>query len=345
MIAKILVNSLIIVMVLLVFSPVASAQEAEYVMIYGVVNPVKEYHHSWEPHFVFAEEVMRRSGGRIRVELHPGGVLGGIEDQIRQVQRGVIHATDPSEGHLAPIFPDIQVVSIPYLFASEEVAWRVLDGPFGQDLAEHMAATTGVRPLYWSENGGFRHYSNNVRRIQSPEDMRGLKIRTMNIPLHMEIVKALGASPTPVAWLELYTALQTGVVDGQENAIPTFLVPKLEEVQDYIVLDGHVYSVNTVIVNEDWYQGLPEDLQNVIQQAALVGLTVNRGCTRMTEVKGLEYLAEYGVDIYAPTPEEKEAFREATRPVIEWLRNEIGDYWIDYVLEETAKVEEELGYR
>ena len=280
------------------------------------------------------------------MELFPNGQLGGIESMVNQVRHGVIQATDPAEGHFATTYPPIQVFSIPYLFPSRDVAWTVLDGPFGQKLADDMAATTGLRPLFWSENGGFRHYSNNVREIRSPADMAGLKIRTMNIPLHMEIVENLGASPTPIAWAELYTSLQTGVVDGQENSIATFLIPKLEEVQSHIVLDGHVYSVNTVVVNEAWFQGLPEDLQQAVEHAGRISLAVNRGLTVANELKGLETLREAGVSVYAPTIEEKRQFREATQDAaIEWLRGEIDPTWVDEMLAAVEAAEKELGYR
>jgi TRAP-type transport system periplasmic protein len=320
--------------------------EAEFNLRFGIANPPQEFHHAWTPHVVFAQEVEARSGGRIQVELFPGGQLGGIESMVNQVRQGIIQAADPAEGHFATTYPAVQVFSIPYLFPNREVAWEVLDGEFGQAMIEDMAEKTGMRPLFWSENGGFRHFSNNVRQVRSPEDMQGLKIRTMNIPLHMTIVENLGASPTPVAWAELYTALQTGVVEGQENSIATFLVPKLEEVQDYIVLDGHVYSVNTVILNEDWYQSLPDDLKNVIHQAAHISLAVNRGLTISNEIKGIDYLRERGVDIYAPTAEEHARFREATQePALAWLRNEVDAEWIDGILAATAEAEKKWGYR
>jgi C4-dicarboxylate-binding protein DctP len=175
--------------------------------------------------------------------------------------------------------------------------------------------------------------------------MKGLKIRTMNIPLHMKIVSDLGGSPTPIAWAELYTSLQTGVVDGQENAIATFLIPKLEEVQKYIVLDGHVYSVNTVIINEKWYQSLPADLQEVIQAAQKIALAVNRGLTVTNEIMGMEYLRTKGVEIYKPNKEEKQEFKQLSQEsAIQWLKEKIDPAWVDGILEATKQAEKELGY-
>ncbi|MCB2055835.1 MAG: DctP family TRAP transporter solute-binding subunit [Geminicoccaceae bacterium] len=325
--------------------PAAVRAEAEFTMKVAIANPILDMHHSWTPHLVLKNEIESRSNGRIAVELYPGGQLGPVESTVNQVRQGIIQATDASEGHFATTYPPVQVFSIPYLFLSRDIAWEVVDGPFGQELIDDMAATTGIRPLHWTENGGFRHYSNNVRPIRTPADMVGLKMRTMNIPLHMEIVSNLGASPTPIAWAELYTSLQTGVVDGQENAIATFLIPKLEEVQDYMVLDGHVYSVNTLLLNEAWYQSLPDDLKAVVQQAGRIARTVNRGLTTSTEIMGLEYLKENGVEVYAPTVEEKRLFQEATQePAIAWLKEQIDPKWVDGMLEATAEAEKELGY-
>lgn len=320
--------------------------QAEFTMTYASATPITENNFGWTHHEVMAREIEARSGGRIDVQMFPGSQLGGIESLVNQVQDGIIQATDPADGHFASTFPDIQVFGIPYLFVSREVAWRVLDGEFGRMMQDRMAEATGLRPLFWSENGGFRHYTASGRELRGVEDMSGLKMRTMNHPLHMEIARSLGMSPTPVAWGELYTALQTGVVEGQENAIPTFLVPKLYEVQDNMILDGHVYSINTVVVNEAWYQSLPDDLRAVIHQAAAIGLATNRGLSIANEVEGRAYLEAQGVNIYDPTAEEKAIFRDlAQPPAIEWLRGEVDLELIDGILAAVAEAEAFYGYR
>jgi C4-dicarboxylate-binding protein DctP len=312
------------------------------VMKFGINNPIKEFNQAWTSHLVLKNEIEARSSGRIKVELYPGSQLGSIESMVNQVRRGTIQATDPADGHFATTYPLIQILSIPYLFPSREVAWKVLDGPFGQKLADDMAKKIGMRPLFWQENGGFRHFTNSKRAIRSPEDMKGLKIRTMNIPLHMKIVEDLGGSATPINWSEVYTSLQTGVADGQENAIPTFLLPKLEEVQKYMVLDGHVYGVMTVVVNEKWYQDLPADLKQAIQGAIPVVLATNRGLSVANEAQGVEYLQKRGVEIYAPTPEQHKKFREATQAsAVKWLKSNVDPAWVDDLLAAVAKAERE----
>ena len=321
------------------------AKEKKYVMKLGLGNPAKDYTHTYTPWEVFKDEVERRSNGRIEVKLYPGKVLGGHKSRWEQTVKGVIQGVDVSDGNFAPFYPEIAVLSIPYLFSNHDVAYEVLDGPFGEFLKEDCLKKTGLRTIGWMENGGFRNYSNNKHEVKSPADMKGLKIRTMPIPAHMEIVKRLGAAPTPIAWSELYTALQTGVVDGQENSVSTFCVPKLEEVQKFMILDGHVYSMWTLFLNDKWYQALPRDLQAAIDQAALVTKYANRGLCRVNESRNIKYIESKGMKVYAPTAAEKKAFRDLTQgPVTEYLRTQIDPALIDRVLSAVADAEKKLGY-
>lgn len=322
-----------------------STLAADFTMRFASATAVTENSFAWTPYEVLKREIEARSGGRIAVQMFPGAQLGGIESLVNQVKDGIIQAADPADGHVAPLFPDIQAFGIPYLFPSREVAWRVLDGPFGQKMLKQMAEKTGLRPLYWSENGGFRHYTNNQKEVKTAEDMAGIKMRTMNHPLHMEIAKSLGMSPTPVAWGELYTALQTGVVQGQENAIPTFMIPKLWEVQKFMVLDGHVYSMNMVTLNEAWYQKLPPELRAAIDQSAAIALVANRGLSIANEITGRSFLEKQGVKIHDPTAAQKAEFRKrAQGPALEWLKTKIDPALIDEVLAAVKEAEKFYGY-
>ncbi|WP_319529494.1 DctP family TRAP transporter solute-binding subunit [uncultured Cohaesibacter sp.] len=315
-------------------------------MTYAVTAPAMENAFSYTNHEVFAREVEARSGARIAVTFLPGGQLGGVESTINQVRDGVIQANDPSDVSLAPIFPEIQVLSLPYAFTSRDVAWRVLDGPFGQKLADLAAEKTGLRPLAWFENGGFRNFTSADKEMKTVDDLAGLKMRVPPTPMYLTIVESLGMSPTPVPWGELYTALQTGVADGQENAIPTFMVPKLYEVQKQMIMDGHIYAASAVAVNEEWYQGLPDDLKAVINQAANVAKWTNRGLAVSNEMAGRNYLEGIGVNINDVTAAEKERFRALAQPAARrWLEGEIGSELINDMQAAIATAEEELGYR
>ena len=343
---KITICITVLVSLLFVFFFVGSsfAVEPEYVIKYGSPNPPREWSQGTTMFKVFKAEAEARSNGRLKIEFG-GPELGNVASQVNQLKMGIIQMGGNLISTIAPEYPEIQVFSIPYLFADRTVAWKVLDGPIGQKLMEETTKATGVRPLYWSENGGYRHFSNSVRPIHSPADMKGLKIRTMNSPIDMETVKALGANPTPIAWSELYISLQTGVVDGQENAIETFRIPKLEEVQKYIVLDGHTYSIGGQLsINEEFYQSLPDDLKRVIHEAATLAKTVNRAMCVATEVTGIEYLLGKGIEIYKPTKAEMAMFREAQAPAIKYLKERIDPKLVDEILEASAQAAEELGF-
>jgi C4-dicarboxylate-binding protein DctP len=180
-----------------------------------------------------------------------------------------------------------------------------------------------MRAMVWHENGGYRNYSAN-KPLTSVEDLQGLKIRTMNNPVHMEIVKSLGASPTPIPWQDLYTALQTGVVDGQENSLAIFRIPKLEEVQKNIIMDGHVYSPGALYFSQKWLDTLPEDLLEIVKTASENFRDLNREISTKAEADDRAYLESKGVSIYDPTPEQKQQFRELTQaPALEYIKGSV----------------------
>ena len=339
---------LFILITLLMFSVTQVTWAKEYKLVYGTGGKRGE---GWTsdstPYEVFVKEIESRSKGRIKVDMHWMGELGNPLDQVMQTRQGLIQIDCPNSGHFATVYPSIQVFSIPYLFIDRQIAWHVLNGKTFKAMSEDMTKKIGLRMLKFRESGGFRHFSNSKRPLHSASDLKGLKIRTMPSPLFMQIVKDLGASPTPISFNELYSALQQKVVDGQENPITTFRWPKLEEVQKYIIMDGHVYSFLVNLVNEKWFQSLPQDLQAVITQADDLSSQVHNNLSYLQEEVDLKELREMGLDVYEPTIAEKNEFRELTQAsAIKWLRSQkdIDEKWIDMVLEETKQVEKELGY-
>ncbi|MCW5702491.1 MAG: TRAP transporter substrate-binding protein [Bradyrhizobium sp.] len=271
----------------------------------------------------FVKEVEQKSGGRIKVNIHWNFALGKNEAVMNRLRTGQVEAILTSEGHLAPYYPDVQVLGVPYLFADRKVAYEVLDGPFGTKLGQDITAKTGIRVMGWGENGGYRHYSSN-KPMKTADDLKGLKLRTMTNPIHMQIVRSLGASPTPISWADLYSSLQTGVVDGQENSLATFRIPKLEEVQKNIILDGHVYSVLGWYVSEKFYQSLPPDLQKIVTDASKTLIKRNREISVAQESEDRKYLASKGVTVVDVSLSEKKRFQELTQaPAIETLKKEV----------------------
>ncbi len=285
----------------------------------------------------FANLVNARSGGRIDVQIFGGGSLGGEREYVEAIKQGSVQAGIAS-GVMAGFFPPAMVTDIPYLFPSGAVAWQVLDGPFGQKLSKMLLEQTGMRNLAFSEVG-FRNFTNDVRPIHSPEDMKGLKIRVMETPLFVTMVKSLGANPTPIAWPEVYTALQTGVVDGEENPVSTILFAKFAEVQKYLTLDGHVYGVDWFLINDKFFQSLSPDLQYIILDSAQVSAGVGRGVQQLLSAGGMAQLADAGMQIYAPTEAEVAQFKAATQqPVIKWLETQIDPALIKEVMAEVDRV-------
>jgi len=291
----------------------------------------------------FQNIVNANSGGRIDVQLFGAGALGGERELVEATMSGAIQGTNVS-GVLSGFFPESMILALPYLFPSPSVAWDVLAGPFGEKLSALLIEKIGLRNIAFAEVG-FRNFTNNTRPIHTPADMKGLKFRVQEAPLYVEMVKGLGANPTPIAWPEVYTSLQTGVVDGQENPIAVILVANFSEVQKYLVLDGHVYGVDWFVVNEQWYQSLPDDLKYIVQDAARISATVGRGLQNLQGAIGLAKLAEQGMEIYNPTEAEKALFQEATQgPVIEWLKTKVDEQLINEALqavEDAVKAQKE----
>lgn len=293
----------------------------------------------------FKEYVERETGNQIQVNISPGAALGNTASLQEMTMKGEIEATaSHTEGTIAIVYPNIQVISIPYLFDSVDQALEVFRGEFGNRLYEDMRKKTGLRVIGIWDNGGFRNFSNNKRPIRTPEDMKGLKIRTMDIPAHMELVRSLGAQPTPISWKELYTALQTGVVDGQENAIPTIIIGSIYEVQKYLCLDGHVYTQLHLMVNDEWFQGLSKEHRQVVLRAGEKAGYIGERGTRIYREIGEALISKY-TEIYHPTLEEKEMFRKLTQePVLKFIRKAVEGPWVDEVLAAAESAKKKLGY-
>ncbi|NLJ47136.1 MAG: DctP family TRAP transporter solute-binding subunit [Treponema sp.] len=297
---------------------------------------------------VFKSEVEANSNGRIKVELYPNGVLGKEAETMIQVKSGVVQSYISSSGGIAQFYPLIDVTNMPFAFSSYNVGYKVYDGAFGQALAKDIEAKAGFKVLGFGESGGFFAITNSKKPIKSPADMKGIKLRTMALPLHQEIVKALGASPTTVAWAEVYTSLQTGVVDGQMNPISIIAMAKFQEVQKYITLTNHLYAPYVWVINPKFYNDLPADLRAVVSDAARTGILAGRGLSRIIDAsdKGLPTLAAK-MEVYVPTTAEMKQFRDATMPAARKFMSEKykqeGEKWVDQFYKAIEQAEKELA--
>ncbi|WP_394178429.1 DctP family TRAP transporter solute-binding subunit [Yoonia maritima] len=266
----------------------------------------------------------------LSVEIFPAGALGNEDELVGQVQEGLLQMAIVS-GAMSKACPAASVLDIPYTFSSATVAWEVLDGEFGDALADHCLEQTGMRTLAFGETG-FRNFTNNTREIRTPADMEGLKFRVQPIPLYLEMVSGLGGEPTPIAWTELPNALSTGVVDGQENPVGVIYNNGLHQLQKYMTLDGHVYAADFLVISDEFYQSLTAAEQEVVARAATVAGNMGRSIQQWTSAEGVLAVQAEGMQVYSPTADELAMFAEKAQPaVVDFLRGELGDdaAWID----------------
>lgn len=293
----------------------------------------------------FKDYVESMSGGRITVEIYPACQLGSEREMLEGVKVGSIEMANTSEGPVAGFYPEILATAIPYAFKNRRVAWEVMDGPYGQRLTADILKKTGLRCLDINDNG-YRNFTNNVRPVKTPADLKGLKIRTMENPAHMKMVNAMGAIATPIAWAETYTALQLGTVDGQENPVSLIVAKRFYEVQKNCTLDGHIFSIDFTWINEKFYQSLPHDLRQVVQDGAEMSGLVHRGMKILTNALGVDVLKKKGMAVYTPTDEERQMFKEASqKPVIEWIKTKIDPSRVDEFLRAIDEAEKKLAVK
>lgn len=331
---------IVMALVLVLVGGMASLVAADNVVKIAFTDPptlgigdMKIYHPSYAAMLAFKGGFEKYTSGRYAVELYPYGTLGDAASNLEQILSGVLQGATPADGAIAPFYKNIQVFSIPYLFNSALTAYDILDGEFGRSLFDDMAKKSGLRVVASYDNGGYRNFSNSKREIRSAADMKNLKIRTMDIPAHMEMVKALGASPTPIAFMELYSALQTGVVDGQENSAVTILGASLNEVQKYVTLDGHLLGMAFLVIGEDWFQSLSKEDQEAALKAGREASIAARGTVRYAESLAVKTLQDVGVQVYSPTAAEMESFKVAQPSSISWLKQNIDPSLVDSLLE------------
>ncbi len=295
---------------------------------------------------VFKAFVESATNGAVKVELFPSGQLGGSRELTEMVKTGTLDLAIET-GNMGSFYPPYQLINIPYVFISDEVAWWLFDNSkFWKDLMADMEKKTNLLCLGMGQNG-VRNFTNNIRPIHEPKDMEGIKFRVMQSPVFVKTVEALGAKAIPIAWPEVYTSLQTGVIDGQENPIATiYYVGKLHEVQKYLTLDAHTWSENMLMMNSKKFKQFPEDIQQIIKMAGLHGARADRASEEfMSRVVGLSLVSK-AMEVYQPTAAQIKMFQEKAQPaVVKWLKGEVGDKLVDDFLKAVKEAELALGYK
>lgn len=266
---------------------------------------------------VFKNIIETESNGEMQVKIYPASSQGNQRDRMELTKVGVIHVNIASIGGLAQFYPPINAVDLPFAFPNHAVVYKVFDGPFGDRLRKDLSDKTGLRLLTVTA-GGFYVLTNNDRPIHGVKDMKGLKFRTMSVPSHIAMMESLGAAATPVPWDELYSSLQTGVVQGQHNPIPIMAIGNLQEVQKYATLTNHLYGADWWVTSNTFYDSLDEKQKKIFENAVTAAKFAGRGHKLLMDAteQGVNFLTKAGLEVYSPTQEELAEFKSTAVPAV-----------------------------
>jgi tripartite ATP-independent transporter DctP family solute receptor len=269
---------------------------------------------------VFCDDIEKGTQGRYKCQQFPASALGGEREMIEAVQLGTLDLVNTSTGPVGNFVPEVKIVDIPFLFRDYDHARKVMDGPIGQDILTKFPSK-GLIALSWTENG-FRHMTNSKRPIIKPADASGLKMRTMENKVHMDGYKTFGIQPTPMAFPEVFGALQQGTVDGQENPIPVILASKFSQVQKHLSLTGHVYSPGLLITSPRLMNKLSDADKKVFYDAAQKAKVAQRKKVNDDENNGIAQLEKDGMSVVRKV--DGQAFRDALVPAYAAYSKEFG---------------------
>ena len=303
---------------LLVATSAAQAQAVKLTLGHGTATDNPRHTASVK----FAEVAKAKSNGRIEVTVAPAAQLGDDAAMVTALRTGALDMSANSQGALANAVPEYAAFGMPFLFASQAQAWKVMDGPAGKELAQKSAEKGLVVLGYW--DNGIRHMSNNKRPLLKPDDLKGLKMRTPPDSVTVDIMQSVGAEAQQIKWSELYVALQQGVVDGQENPLVNVQAGKLYEVQKYISLTGHKYEMTPFLIGKRSWDRLSDADKKIVQDAADEATALQRKLAQESDDKMFVELKAKGVQI---DKVDQGPFEKATAPVVaKWEAGPIGPF-------------------
>ena len=263
----------------------------------------------------FAEIVQAKSGGKIKVGIYPSSSLGTDAAVVASMQGGTVEMASLNSGILASQVKDFEVFDFPFMFANGKEADAVVDGPFGKMMHAKLEAKGLVGLGYWEL--GFRQITNSKRPLTKVEDIAGLKLRVIPNAINVDWVKALGANPTPLAFAEVFAALEQGAIDGQENPVTVIAANKFYEVQKYVTLTNHQYNPQSILVSKKFWDGLSAGDKKILSDAATESAPYQRAQSRDLATKGLEDMRKGGMQISELSAAELAKFREKMKPVVD----------------------------
>jgi len=302
-------NMLRIVCVCLVLLTAMGIGTAQAAKVMKVGHGLTDAHFISAAMHKFKAHVEEQTNGSIIVELYPSNQLGDDRGVMEGMKMGVTHMNLPSLSVVTGFVKDFSIITLPYIFPSQEVANKVTDGPWGQDLLGRLEKA-GFVGLGFGDFG-FRHLTNNVRPVEKLEDFKDLKIRTMQNPTHLATFRALGANPTAMAMSELFTALQQGVIDGQENPLTNIYTQRFFEIQKYLTLTEHCYDMILLVVGKKWFDGLADAERQALRDATKIAQEHMRQAVVEEDAKALAAMQVSSIQITTLDPVEKKRIRDA----------------------------------
>jgi tripartite ATP-independent transporter DctP family solute receptor len=313
---------------LAVAGSVGAAHSAEYTFRIAFIGP--EAHGQYIAlNEKFKKEVEEATQGRVAVEIYPNAQLGSDRQAIEGVSIGTLEMAAIGGSSILTLDDRLKVMDLPFIFKSSQIAHQAYDQFLTEEFNTYLEPHDLI--ILYAAELGFRHITNNRQSIVQPEDLQGLKLRTMENPLHVESFKLLGASPTPVAFSELYTALQQGTVDAQENPLSVITTGKLYEVQKYLSLTGHIYSPTMLLVNKTYWEALPDGIRSAIEPILKTTQAFERDILIKQNLAAVEELKENGVQVNDLSFEEKQVFFDRCKPVYDDYIQKYGDSLIQKI--------------
>jgi tripartite ATP-independent transporter DctP family solute receptor len=304
--------------------------EAEFPkMVINVGHGNSETHSYQKGLLEFQRVVEEKTGGNVTIEIHPCSSLGSEREMVEGLQLGTLEMCLAATSPLTAFVPEFSVFDLPFIFTSRDQAWNTLDGELGSEMLD-LLESKNLKGLAYFEVG-FRNFTNNKHPINTPSDLSGLKIRTMETPVHVAAVGYWGGNAISMPIGEVYTSLQMGTIDGQENPYASIIGQKLYEVQPYISISEHFYTATPLLISKQLWDSLSPELQAVLEEAAYAGRDACREANLKVEEEGAAICEEAGCKInYA----DKEAFKETAPAIYEMFADQIGQEYIDKFIAE-----------
>lgn len=295
-------------------------------------HPYNEAHPLSRGAQMFADKVAEKSDGKIKIAVFPNSTIGSSRDLVEAMQIGVVDFALVPTTNVASFYPPLDIYYLPFIFRDREHAYAVADGPVGDDLGGDMVERIGIRTIAMYESG-FRTITTKETKVEVPDDMKGIKFRVVNNPLNVATFKALGANPTPMPISDVFTGLQQGTVDGQDNPVGNVKAFGFDKVQGNITLSNHQWAGIMFLANEKMWQGAPEEVRKLFTETALETQAWERETLNAEEAQYLKEMEEGGMVVTRLTPEQTKMFQDAMAPVWAEYRGKIGEALVQSVID------------